>query len=157
MHYIGEEDAIVNGMSPDCVSNRIFEFSVTKKDFFLGYKGAWDIITGPTFTFELGGSVYTVPSGHHVVIGDEYGDIDFILIDEVFNRPIEIVQLDYTMMNWVIHKPVLIDYTEETNVYWPMSKNIIPIQDKQRVILLSDRDLYSKFKHDQVEVFTSVH
>ena len=156
MNYIGEEGT-TSGLSAECISHRIFEFSVTKKDFFLGYKGAWDVITGPVFVFTLGGSEYTVPSGHHVVIGDDYGDIDFIIIDEVFNRPIELIQLDHHLMNWVVHKPVLVDYKEEVDVYWPMSKNIIPIQDQQRVILLSDRDLYSKFKNDQVEVFTSAH
>jgi|AntDeeMinimDraft_6_1070357.scaffolds.fasta_scaffold00625_13 hypothetical protein len=156
MKYVGEKDAVVDSTDPVCIDQRIFEFSTIRKDFFLGYKGVWDILTGDVYRFELGGSVYAVPSGHHVVIGDEYGDIDFILIDEVFNRPIELIQLDYAMMNWVVHYPKLIGYEKDVELYWPMTKNIIPIQDNGRLILVTDRDLYTKFKNLQVEVFTSV-
>lgn len=156
MKYIGERNQEVSSSDPTCAEERIFEFSVTKKDFFLGYKGSWDIIVGDVFEFIVKGAVYLVPSKQHIVIGDEYGDIDFIEVDEAFNRPIDFVQLDKDMMNWSIGHPTLVNFHHDMEVFWPMSKNIIPIQDKEKIILVSDRDHYGKFKDEQVEVFTSV-
>jgi len=154
LNYIGEEDKPVTAFDDSCVNERIMEFSCDKLDFFLTHKIMWDEIRGDVYDVKVGDGVFSVPSGHFVMIGDDYGDFDWIMIDEMFGRPLLTVStFDMALKNWNI-MPLQAQNVHDEVVYWPTTKNIIPIQSNNTVILVSEKDQHLKMQRYQIEVFT---
>lgn len=154
MYFIGEEDISVDAFKRDAINHRILEFNTEKKDLFLQFKMSWDVVNADVYHVQVGNTIFMIPTGFYVLIGDSYADFDWILVDEMFNRDIEIVTFGVDMFNWRIEEPNLVDFSNE-EFHWPMSKHIIPLQSDSRVIMVSEKDQYHKLKHYQLDMFTS--
>lgn len=155
MNYIGEGDVPIPAENEECASKRLLEFNTdTKKwDFYLTYKIAWDLIEAQMFEMEIGNGKFNIPSGLYVMIGDDYGEIDWIMIDELFSRPLSISTLDTNFKNWGCSEPRATG-VYEGSIFWPSTKHIIPVVDNETVILVSEKDQHNRTGAFQVEMFT---
>ncbi len=154
MNFIGERDKAIDAFNRDAINYRILEFNTEKKDLFLQFKMSWDIVTADVYHVQVGNNVFMIPTGFYVLIGDSYADFDWIQVDEMFNRDIEIVTFGIDMLNWRIEHPQLMNFSNE-EFHWPMSKHVIPLQENNRVIMVSEKDQYHKLKAFQLDLFTS--
>lgn len=155
MNYIGENDAYVDAFKENCIEHRIMEFNVDKKDFFLVNKIIWDSIKCSFYDVEIGGGVFSIPAGHFIMIGDEYGDIDWIVIDELFSRSLSVACFDMDFRNWSV-SDVRVSDVYSGEIFWPNTKHIIPIQSNGVTILLSEKDQHHKTQDQQIEIFTQL-
>lgn len=154
MYFIGERDIEVDAFARDAINHRILEFNTEKKDLFLQFKMSWDIVNADVYHVLIGESLFMIPTGYYVLIGDSYADFDWIQVDEMFNRDIEIATFGVDMVSWRIETPHLIDFSNE-EFHWPTSKHVIPLQKDRRVIMVSEKDQYHKLKAFQLDLFTT--
>lgn len=143
MNYITDTDKILNWSDRDCLSSWVMEFSHEKNDYFLNYRMMWNEVVGDIFTFNIGGELVDLPAGFHVMIGDVYGEVDWISSDEMVNRNVDIVIITKTLDNWSL-KPAKFVSVKSGSVLWPKTKNIIPMISTKNVLIVSDKDIYTK-------------
>lgn len=154
MNYVGENAAIVAAKDYDSMMSRIFEFHTEKLDFYLNVKLMWDVIDGMMIDLAVGGGIFSIPSGMYVMIGDEYGEVDWIKVDELIARPdLTVATLDVEFANWGCASASASN-VHDGEIYWPSSKHIIPIQSNSIVILVSEKDQYPILGQSQIEIFT---
>lgn len=143
MNYITDVGSDLNWMSRDCLNSWVLEFSHEKNDYFLNYRMMWKEVIGEIYRFNIGGNVVSIPSGFHMMIGDVYGSIDWISADEVVSRKVDVVILDKEHKVWTLKHPKFIS-VDTGSVYWPNTKNIIPMVSGENVLIVADKDLYTK-------------
>lgn len=165
MNYMAEDNSPISAYDPECVNHKIFSYRPYKKgskeeDFFLGSMSYWENLTGMVYTVSIGGNPFDIASGLFVMIGDEYGDFDWIEIEELIGRTqLTVMTFDPSFRQWNISPMNVLDAKDDQSLLWPSpldekAKGIIPIISNNTVILVSEKDQHSKMQHYQVEVFT---
>lgn len=150
MRYLNAEGVGADWTSPDCPNSWVMEYSLDKGDYFCNFRMMWSSIVGKCFEFRVStNKTIKIPSGFYVLIGDVYGEIDWIMADELIGRSVEIVLFSDNLEHWKLEVPELVG-VEEINAYWPRTKNIIPLSSQGNVVLLSDKDQYQKTKNEIV-------
>lgn len=149
MFYLNETDEGIDWFSPSCPNNNILEYSTDKEDYFLNYRMIWKEVEADFYEMAMGPDVFYIPSGFFVLIGDVFGELDWIMSDELIGRDLDCVILTPELTAWSLHQPILRDMIPNT-MYWPNTKNIVPVRSGKSVILLADKDFYHKTKNDLV-------
>lgn len=149
MYYMSEEGRYPWD-SPETKQKKIYEFSIDKSDYFMNFRMVWKKIEGDFYTFRLGKDFINIPAGFHVMVGDEEGSIDWILVDELVGRDIDILTLSQNFGTWGLEKPSIVTVSKKT-VFWPTTKNIVPLcfncaRVSNSVIILSDKDRWQSMK-----------
>lgn len=138
----------------ECASGWLLEYSPEKSDYFLNFRMMWHQVNGEVFNFTISqGKQVSIPSGFYVMIGDVYGEIDWILVDELIGRPIEIVILSEDLKAWSL-RVLEFDSVNQKTLYWPQTNNVIPLCNNENVILVSNKDQYHKTKNDIINALT---
>lgn len=125
----------------NCVAKEMFEFKTDVKDFFLLRTFAWEEIVAMVYFIKIGNTIFQIPSGLYIVLCDEYGTVDSILVDEIIGRTVEILTLDKNLSTPDNDTCDILDAKMKKH-FWPNSNNIIPIVSEcgRRVVLLSRTD-----------------
>lgn len=152
INYLSYDGVSLDSEKESSLSERFFEFKPKQEDYILSYKISWDVITSDVYHLQIGNRVFGVPSTFYVMIGDSYGEIDWIQIDELIGREIECVTLDKNLESWMLYEPKLVDVTKEV-FHWPMSSEIIPSVSGSKVILVSSRDQHYCTKDFLIDSF----
>jgi len=142
----------IDAYDQDSINEMMFEFKPKEEDYMLRFFMNWDVIETKVFQIKLGNKVYGIPSSFHVMIGDDYGEVDWMQVDEMINREVECVSFDSELESWKLNQPELIGVEEQT-LHWPMSQNIIPSHSNGCVILLSRKDQYHMTKNLLIDSF----
>jgi hypothetical protein len=153
MNYLSDEKTI-DWCSLDCTDSWLLEFSPDKSDYFLNYRLMWNKIYSQVFTFNVNNQAQIqIPSGFFVLIGDVYGVLDWIMVDEMIGRPIETIILSEDQHAWSL-RVLEFDSVEDKEFYWPNTKNIIPMSNGDgHVIMISDKDQHHKTKNEIINSF----
>lgn len=165
MNYIGKDNNPISAYDESCADNKIFTFRNAPKvsgvyDFFLSSMSYWENLTGTIYSAKIGSGVFDIPTGLFVMIGDEYGDFDWIEIDELIGRPhLTVMTFDADFTQWSISGMQIVGVNEGT-ILWPSprddkTKDIIPIMSNGTAIMVSEKDQHLRMQHYQVEIFTS--
>lgn len=152
MNYLSENATPLDATKRSSIENMIFEFNIEKLDYFLTFKINWQVISTGIYQFKIGDAVFSIPSGHFILIGDDSGELDWIKVDEMAGREIECLTFDKHLSSWAVHTPKLLDYTEG-QFFWPATSNAIPIIDNERILIVAERDHYHKTKQHMVDIF----
>lgn len=145
MRYLGHEETF-DAASQDVIGERIFEYNIKHDDYLFTYHVGWDIVLAE-YVFDVGGYRYTLPSGIYIFSGCPSGAHDWIRVDEIIDRDIDIFQAPIDLNSWTIEKQKLMDVTTE-KIYMPQTKNPLPVVDSsgKRCIFISYTDVYTRMK-----------
>lgn len=146
MQLIGETYQPIPN-SPDCVNHHHWEYHVESKDFFLEWKPSWQCIKGPSFVFQIGKNRVRVPASYYIMIGDVYGEIDWIKVDETVGRQFEafIMMGDLESDTWQIESMTVVDFLDDDENMYPHTKNPVPVAlGDDKTVLVSPVDLYNR-------------
>lgn len=141
---------------PACRGKYVLEFCpepLQEADYFLNLRPIWKEVTGTVYEFETGKGRIEIPSGFYVMIGDVYGVLDWVMVDEMIGRPIDVVILNPEMDQWSLRPLDLVGASEQV-VYWPQTRNVLPVQREENVLILSDKDFHHKTRDMLVTEFT---
>lgn len=152
INFLSADMSPVDATKEDCINGMLFEFKTKEEDYMLRYFINWDIVSARIFHMKIGNNIFSIPSSFHVMIGDLYGEVDWMMVDEMINREVECVTFDSELESWSIDPPELIDVSEE-KIYWPMTQNIIPCESDSRIILMSKKDQYHMTKNFLIDSF----
>ena len=153
MRYLGE-DVFLSASDQGSIEKRYFEFNTSKEDYFLTYRPTWDKVVTDVYYFNIGTKTFKIPHGSFIFICDEYGQSEWILIEESIGRKMSAFVMDKELQNWSSREMVLVDVKQET-IYLPITKNVIPVvsDDSDKVILISMVDQYLKTKNKGIEIY----
>lgn len=154
MFYIDGNDRPCSSLSADVIEKRLFHFDVDKEDYFLRYFITWDKVQTDMYRLDLDGCIFSIPSGVYILCGCDGGSQDWILVDEIVGRPIEIILINNNYRSWSFCRPVVTDVHNDV-YYAPMTKSPIPITDSssKKVIIISSVDQYHKLKDRDYDIF----
>ena len=144
MMYISSENSVKIPFSDEnCCSQFFYEFSMEKLDYFYVLKPIWDSFATQNYYFLIAGAKICVPSGLYVMICDEYGDLDWIPVDEIIGRDISLLVINDKFNGWDHVKPELLEAKSDT-VYIPSTKSVLPLTDSKnsKMILVCRTDQY---------------
>jgi len=146
-NFIGSEKKLYSFEDKNSLCMHIFEFKPDKMDFFLTRTFAWEEITSMVYLFKMGNDFFSIPSGLYVLLCDDYGTVDCIMIDELIGRDIGILVFDSGLSSPDSNMIELVD-AKSKKYYWPNSNNMIPITSNsgKKVILLSRIDQWKSTK-----------
>jgi hypothetical protein len=159
LSFVGESNVSgeLDAGDESIINQRFYEFSLNSEDYFLSLKATWDFIktevyhfqVSPTFTVEI-------PSGFYVMVSDEYGSVDWILVDEIIGRPLQVAMLDTKFSAWSLRDLHHVDHIEEEGIFFPNTKNPIPITDENNssCIIISKVDNWGRTKDLLIDTFT---
>lgn len=137
---------------PECVGSKYLEFKPEKNDYFLISTVAWDRVTTSIYQIDFGGALFYIPSGMFILISDETGETDWLMVDEIIGRDITVPIISNNLKRHRVYSPKLSGvFTGQ--YYWPMTKGIIPVTNEMYTIILSNRCQYLKTKHMHIEDF----
>lgn len=133
--------------SMDSVASDMLEFKPNELDFFLLRSFSWDDIYAMVYFLKIGNAVFQVPSGLYILLADEYGTVDCMVVDEIIGRDVDILILDKDITTHTNEPAVVLDAKMKRH-FWPNSNNIIPIvsECKKAVLLLSRTDQWKTTK-----------
>lgn len=148
MYLLGAEDKPVDILNHDNIGKKIFEFCPQKEDYFLNFYFNWEKIKSEVFVFKAGRITFQIPSGFFLFIGSPCGMNDWIMVDEIIDRDIEVFVMPTSLGSWTLQKFQLIDVLELEYIY-PQTKNPIPLLDQsgRLCVISSPADQYHKFKN----------
>lgn len=126
-----------------CLSSWITEFSHEKNDYFLNYRMMWNEMSGDIYRYEIGNLVVDIPSDMYIMIGDVYGNLDWVTSEEMINRSVDLVVINKDFKQWSLKQPKFVEVMS-MELYWPRTKNIIPVVTGDSVLIFSEKDIYTK-------------
>jgi hypothetical protein len=140
----------------NCCSKFFYEFNMEKLDYFYVYKAIWDSFSTMNYHFDVGGANICIPSGMYVMISDEYGDIDWIPVDEIIGRDIDLLVINSKYSGWEVIRPRLFDSKSDT-VFIPNTKGVIPVTDQKhsKFVLVCRTDQYKNTLGLTADAFTT--
>ncbi|WGH49648.1 hypothetical protein [Alishewanella phage vB_AspM_Slickus01] len=143
-NFVGVEN-LYNFEKISCVSMSIYEFKPDKMDFFLTRTFDWDEVTSMVYLFSIDTEVFHIPSGLYIMLCDEYGTVDCIMVDELIGRNMDVLVMNKDLQSPDCRSLTLIDAKSRKH-YWPNSNNIIPLTSVsgKTVVLLSRIDQWKK-------------
>ena len=154
MYFINQHEKPASSISADTPEGRIFIFDTEEEDYFLQMCIAWDKITTTFYKIQLGESIYNIPSGTFILCGCDGGSQDWIDVEELVWRPIEVILINHNYRSWDFVQPKFIDMYEGF-CYFPMTKSPIPVTDAMGLknIIVSSSDQYRKLKDKDYDIF----
>lgn len=152
INFLSVDMSPIDAFAEDCINEMLFEYKTKEEDYMLRYFMNWDVVKARVFTMRIGSSVFDIPSSFHVMIGDSYGEVDWMMVDEMINREVECVTLGRELETWHLNQPILED-AQDRKFHWPMTQGIIPCESGGRVILLSRKDQYHMTKNLLIDSF----
>lgn len=154
MNYIGSNDVPLSSKDIETIEKRIFIFDTEAEDYFLQMCISWDKVTTTFYRVKIGDSIYEIPSGTYLLCGCAGGSQDWIEIDELAGRPIEVILISKNFRSWDFVTPKFIAAREDS-CYVPMVKNPIPVSDLDggKHIIISAGDQYRKLKDRDYDIF----
>lgn len=153
MSFISGGNEPLDAFDPESINHQFFELKLSEMDYFLNFRINWDVISTPLFEMAIGGSLFYIPSDFHVMIADVYGNVDWIPVNEMIDREVEVAVFDPSFETWRLDHPRLTNKVTDKEFHWPMTKNVVPILSSNNVILLSQKDHYHKTKHYLIDSF----
>lgn len=156
IYLVRENEPPISALEQDVTCSHFYEFSVEKEDYFYNLRFVWEEITGPVYTFKLNdGSILNLPSGVYVIICDEYGVIDWIMVDEIIGRSIDVMVLSKDFKSWSLERLKLVKLNEDVDYFLPNTTNSIPICNEKgnRNVIISRTDQYSHTRDKLVDIF----
>jgi hypothetical protein len=157
MNFIDEDMNPVSSKTAGCVDTQIFEFSIEDEDYMLRYQYTWDVIEGDFFNVRIGELSFDIPAGTYILCSCPDGNIDWIMIDELIGRDIQVLTISKNLRTWTLNDIALRDYRKDGKCYFPMSKDKAPIpvtsNDCGGIILVSSIDQHNKMKDKTFEIF----
>lgn len=144
-NYLTEEKHLIACDDRDILRTHFYEFSLEKDDYFLQRKVLWDSVVTNFYEFCFGdGTTISIPSNYYVLIADVYGEVDWICVDELINRPIEVLILNDSLSSWTLEVLEVTGMTKPKPFYWSATKNAVPVTNSngKKVIILSTYDQY---------------
>lgn len=155
MFFVNEFDKPVDSSNEKAISQKFFVFDLEQEDYLLRWSLCWDILSTTFFTIEVCGKYFKIPSGTYLLCGCEGGSQDWIVIDEIIGRPIDIFIMNKHFKGWTLAPMKIVD-VEESSCYIPMGvKTPMPVMDStgQKVIVVSQYDHYHKLKDKEFDIF----
>lgn len=154
MYYINQNENPVSSLSADTIEDRIFIFDTEKEDYFLQMCFAWDKVTTVFYKIQLGEAIYNIPSGTFLLCGCDGGSQDWIDVEELVGRPIEVILINSNYRSWDFVQPKFLDMYHGC-CYMPMTKSPIPVTDAtgSKNIIISSVDQYRKLKDKDYDIF----
>lgn len=154
MNFIDGNMKAVCAKSDDTIEKKIFDFSLEEEDYFLNYHTTWDHIEGDFYDLELDGRIFSIPSGIYILCTCDEGNTDWIMVDELIGRDIDILVLTKSLRSWIPSKPKVRNFYRSANFY-PMSRTPVPIinSTEERIIIVSSIDQHSKMKDKYFNIF----
>lgn len=143
MRYITDVENSVSWTDKSVIGNWITEYSYEKNDYFMNYRIMWNEVSGDMYVYRIGKDIIEIPTTFNIMIGDVYGNVDWIPVEELMNRNLDIVVLDTEFRNVSIQNATYIT-TKKGSVYWPSTPNVIPMQVGDKVVVLTEKDVYAK-------------
>jgi hypothetical protein len=155
MFFLREVSPPLFAGDKETMDSKIYEFDVKKEDYMLKQFVDWDYITTDIYTLHTDDNrVFYVPSGHYVYVGSEDGIVDWILIDELIDRDVEVFVIHNQFKDWFL-KRLYLDNVYATSYYYPVTKNPVPFTDMKGewMIINSSIDQYHKLKNTRPNIF----
>lgn len=146
MILIGEEhDGLPDG--PEAVDFFHWEYVIKEKDFFLTWSSAWQKIRGAAYELCIGKESIVLPANYYLMIGDVYGELDWIKVDEIIGRQFEafVMSNRFDQDAWQIESVQITDHHDDYVSMFPQTRNPVPVLvGDRKAILVSPVDLYNK-------------
>lgn len=153
MYYISESNTGLDMTEQSTCEKKILLYDQLVGDYFHEFSFAWNNISTPVYTVVLGDSIYKIPSSAYVMCGEEGGESDLIMFDEVIGRDIHVISIEngLRVAKWYI--PRVIDVDADGAYLYPMTNKYVPIGDSEmksfiltrRIVSMSDEVL--EFEH----------
>jgi hypothetical protein len=146
-YFLGTEDNHNRLDDISCVAKEMFEFKTDQSDFFLLRTFSWEEVYSMIYFLKIGNAMFQIPSGLYIVLADEYGTVDSMLVDEIIGRDVDALSFDKNLSTPDNDSITVIDARMKKH-FWPNTNNIIPIlsECKKRVVLLSRTDQWKTTK-----------
>lgn len=154
MYYIDQNEKPASSTSADTIEGRIFIFNIEEEDYFLQMCYAWDKVSTTFYKIKLGESVYNIPAGTFILCGCDGGSQDWIDVEELIGRPIEVILINNNYRSWDFVQPKFLD-VYQGYCYIPMVKSPFPVTDAtgSKNIIISSSDQYRKLKDKDYDIF----
>ena len=156
--FVTEEDINLYGDEEDSISQHFYEFNLTAEDYFLNRRLEWDLYESRMFVFQLQDKLIGVPSGFYLMVGDVMGCVDWIQVDELIGRDLDVLVISENFSSWSLERLELVDEDERYEFYWPVTKNVLPISsnDGGCSLIVSKVDRYKDTKDKSVDTFVTI-
>lgn len=156
--FINEDDVILYGDDEDSISQYFYEFNLTAEDYFLNRRMEWDLFEARLFIFNLQGKAIGIPSGFYVMVADVMGCVDWIQVDELIGRDLDVLIIAENFASWSLERIELVDEQEKFEFYWPVTKNVLPISPihGSSSLIVSKTDRYKDTKDKSVDTFVTI-
>lgn len=156
IYLVRENEPPISALEQDVTCSHFYEFSVEKEDYFYNLRFVWEEITGVVYSFKMNdGTILNLPSGVYVIICDEYGVIDWIMVDEIVGRTVDVMILSRDFKSWSIERLKLVQYHEDIDYFLPNTSNALPISNElgNKNVIISRTDQYSHTRDKLVDIF----
>lgn len=150
MKLIGMSDLGTEILDPrleSTVGRRVFDYSIKDEDYLLRHHISWEKVASD-YCISVNGYKFHIPSGMYIFCGCVSGNTDWIMIDELINREVEVFLLSLDFDSWALHQPEFQAFEMNEVVYLPSTKSPLPVADMtgSRAIIISSTDVYHKMK-----------
>lgn len=154
-NYVGEDSKPLSTSDHEIVPKQVFQFDIEKEDYFLRRTCLWSTVTTTVFRVRIGKHIFDIPSGMFILCGCVQGSMDWLTIDEVIGRPIEVFVVDHNFAGWSLCGVVVEDQLTMTCHLPSRKAPIIPAMDDtgERVIITSQMDHFNKMKSLDFDAF----
>lgn len=131
----------------------LFELDIEESDYMYHRRLCWDHFRGDVYKFDIGNTKIEIPSTFYIMITDEYGEIDWIPVDEIIDRDIDVVTVDKDFSAWRMERLVLIDQLVAQDYAFPQTKNAIPIStDGKRCVIIAKADKHTETGDKRIDM-----
>lgn len=155
-NFIDENESPIPCTSKNVLRTYFFEYNLSESDYYLYRKLQWDIVTTTMYQFKMSdGVTIGIPSNYYVMVGDVYGEVDWVLVDEIIGRDIELLIIKKGFNGWTLDNIEPVGMTEKYKFYWPLTKNPVPIMTDSgdRSVIVSTYDQYKMTRDKSVDEF----
>lgn len=126
MRFLGEDNHIVDCTKQDNLGEKIWEFVVSKEDYFTNFYMQWTRNESEMYQLDVGGYRFDIGTGIYTLAGDSEFGLDWFTIDEIIGRDIKIFTINPRATRFDTYHQKL-DNTYFGTYYYPATKNPIPI------------------------------
>lgn len=155
MFYVNEKDGPLDSRLASSLNHRYFVFDCDKEDYMLQWSLGWERVTTSAYTMNIGGKKFVIPSGMYILCGCEGGSQDWVLVDEIIDRPIDVFLIGKNFRGWSLSGAVTTEVNERS-FFIPMNlKTPFPIIDPtgEKIVVVSQCDMYHKLKDRDYDIF----
>lgn len=157
MKLLGLEDKIVDCFNLESTNSPVFTYSLEHSDYLCAQFLMWDRFDGDVYRFVLNDKfAFDIGAGLYIFAGCQSGAVDWLTVDEMLGRDINVFTMHPDVSKWDLLKQRLVD-VKTSAWYLPQTKHPFPIVSNcgSRIIMAStidqhrgsgaNRDLFSEF------------